>query len=56
MAFLVSHLKFIFFLSDDLDVSMDDDFSPEPPCSLTIEDSCAHFSMYMRTRAECESL
>lgn len=33
------HLKFIFFLSDEFDVSMDDDLSPELPCSLTIEDS-----------------
>ncbi|KAK2898725.1 hypothetical protein Q8A67_010143 [Cirrhinus molitorella] len=29
----------VFIDVDDLDVSMDDDFSPELPCSLTIEDS-----------------
>ncbi|TRZ01379.1 hypothetical protein DNTS_033765 [Danionella cerebrum] len=29
----------VFIDVDDLDLSMEDDFSPEPPCSLTIEDS-----------------
>ncbi|CAM4715808.1 unnamed protein product [Leuciscus chuanchicus] len=29
----------VFIDVDEFDVSMDDDFSPEPPCSLTIENS-----------------